>query len=547
MPTVKSWLQEVFRSLRPGEQPMYFLTNLLTTCLLATAFDYNDAVTYLWRGQWSLDQSVAEQNGLIQDKDKLPVVGTAIHWFARGTLTRTNLGVYTLDHLLTGRAWIEVGVVVAFAEEICGQLIITEYYHSPSAYDGLTLPRSWIIRAFAREPSLQRNGSLAFRFVAAISKFFQLLLLKEDPGRLQIQGKLIKEAAPSARGRAVARLCRCLALIGHNIERTKESILGIIKDIGTLADPQVRTEYQGYATACNWNEVARALRTSSAACSLDELIVVRQKAKVLPTLVAGMRTIFCPDEGKILKKLQLVDSLPTIALQSQTLIPGLKQVTSNPGIKPKPQQGFAALEQKEEDLQLESESYTEEDEKKASVIQGFFRRHKRRDGGPIARAFEDLAKKMTEDPDGEPSRYLLLCVRGPLPHVLAYLKRLHDACQTRVRSLTKEMQDSEHEMIEELREKKDDVRSIHREVKRLIKDLHPSSEFYLQVPLEPQVLVSDIVARVQEIPTLVNKIQEFAELPEDTDYDLGVEPLISERVPWAPKTNDGDNYPSQLA
>ncbi|KAG8921858.1 hypothetical protein FRC00_008135 [Tulasnella sp. 408] len=526
MPTVKSWLQEVFRSLRPGEQPMYFLTNLLTTCLLATAFDYNDAITYLWRGQWSLDQSEAEQNGLIQDKDKLPVVGTAIHWFARGTLTRSNLGVHTLGHLLTGRAWIEVGVVVAFAEEICGQLIITEYYHTPSAYDGLALPRSWMI---------------------PISKFFKLLLLKEDPGRLLIQGKLIKDAAPSARGRAVARLCRCLALIGHNIERTKESILGIIKDIGTLADPQVRTEYQSYATACNWNEVARALRTSPAASSLDELIVVRQKAKVLPSLVAGMRTIFCPDEGKLLKKLQLVDSPPTIALQSQTLIPGLKQATSNPGIKPKPQQGYAALEQKEEDLQLESESYTEEDEKKASIIQGFFRRHKRRDGGPIARAFEDLAKKMTEDPDEEqPSRYLLLCVRGPLPHVLAYLKRLHDACQTRVRSLNKEMQDSEHEMIEELREKKDDARSIHREVKRLIKDLHPSSEFYLQGPLEPQVSVSDIVARVQEIPNLVTRIHEFAECPEDADYDLGVEPLLSERVPWAPKTKAGDDETSPL-
>lgn len=96
MPIVKTWLQEVFRSLRPGEQPAYFLTNLLTTCLLATAFDYKDAVTYLWRGQWSMDQSEAQENGLIQEHDKRSVVGTAIHWFAQGTHTRTNLGVHTL-------------------------------------------------------------------------------------------------------------------------------------------------------------------------------------------------------------------------------------------------------------------------------------------------------------------------------------------------------------------------------------------------------------------------------------------------------------------
>lgn len=542
MPVVKSWFQEVFRSLRPGEQPVYFLTNLLTTSLLATAFDYNDAVTYLWRGQWSMDQTEAQENGLIQDVDDRPVVGTAIHWFARGTLTRTNLGVHTLGYLFTGRVWIEVGVAVAFAEEICGQLILTEYRHTPSAYDGLTMPRSWIIRAFAREPSLQRNGSLGFHLITAINGFFKLLLLKENTGKLQIQGKPLKDAAPSARGRAVARLCRCLALIGHNIERTKESILGIFKEIGTLADPQVRTEYQGYATASNWNEVARALRTSSVTSTLDELIIVRQKSKGLPGLVAGMRTIFCPDEGRLLKKLQLVDSPPTIALQSQILIPGSKQVASTPGLKTQPQQGYAVLAQKEEDLQLESEAFTEEDKKSASVIQAFFRRHKRPAGGPIARAFQDLAKKIADCPDGqEPSRNVLLCLRGPLPHVLAYLKLLHDTCLTRVRSLTKEMQDSEHEMLEELREKKDDVRSIHREVKKLFKELQPSSELYCQGPSKPPVLVSDIIERVQEIPNLVIKIRELAECPEDTDYDLGVEPLLSERVPWAPKVNEGDN------
>ncbi|KAG8906147.1 hypothetical protein FRC01_008108, partial [Tulasnella sp. 417] len=226
----------------------------------------------------------------------------------------------------------------------------------------------------------------------------------------------------------------------------------------------------------------------------------------------------------------------------------LKQVVApTPGIKPQPKQGYAKLEQKEEDLQLESEAYTEEDQKSASIIQAFFRRHKRRAGGPIAQAFEDLAQKITEcSEEQEPSRDLLLCLRGPLPHVLAYLKRLHDTCLARVRALTKEMQDSEHEMLEELREKKDDVRLIHRDVKRLIKDLQPSSELYFQGTSWTQVPVSEIVERVQEIPNLVGHIREFAECPEDTDYDLGVEPLLSERVPWAPKTDGGDLDASPL-
>ncbi|KAG8948841.1 hypothetical protein FRC04_009306 [Tulasnella sp. 424] len=529
MPIVKTWLQEVFRSLRPGEQPAYFLTNLLTTCLLATAFDYKDAVTYLWRGQWSMDQSEAQENGLIQEHDKRSVVGTAIHWFAQGTHTRTNLGVHTLNNLLTGRVSLEVGVAAAFAEEICGQLILTEYYHTLTVYDGLTLPRSWII-------------------LAVLAKFLNLLLLKTDGGKLQIQGKFLKDATPPVRGQAITRLCRCLALIGHNIVKMKERIMGIFKEIMVGApDPQARTEYQGYATACNWNEVARALRTSSASCELDELIIIRQSQKV-PGLVAGMKTIFCPDEKRLLKRIQLADYPPMIALQCETLLPSSKQDSSNPVPKAQPPQINAQNEQ-EEDLQLESEAYTEDDHNGARIIQAFFRQHRRRAGGPIAGAFEDLANRLVkENEEYPPSRDLLLCIRGPLPHVLAYLKVLHNTCQAEVKTLTKMMRDSDHGvLLDELREQKDDLRSIHREVKKLIKDLHPSSEFYCQGSLDAPVAVPDIISRVRQIPDLLTKIREFTDCPEDDDYELGVEPLLSERVPWAPQKGDDEDGASDLA
>lgn len=95
MPIVQSWLHEVFRSLRPGDNVRYFLTNMLITSLLATAFDYGEAVTYLWRGQWSLDPEYAFQNGLIQVNTK-PAAGSAIVWLAKGVKTRINLGIYFL-------------------------------------------------------------------------------------------------------------------------------------------------------------------------------------------------------------------------------------------------------------------------------------------------------------------------------------------------------------------------------------------------------------------------------------------------------------------
>lgn len=98
MPIVQCWLQEVFRSLRPADQVKYFLTNILITSLLATAFSYKEAVTYLWRGQWSLDPQYAFQNGLIQENGR-PAVGSAIIWLAKRTHTRINLGIHFLTYV----------------------------------------------------------------------------------------------------------------------------------------------------------------------------------------------------------------------------------------------------------------------------------------------------------------------------------------------------------------------------------------------------------------------------------------------------------------
>lgn len=89
--------------------------------------------------------------------------------------------------------------------------------------------------------------------------------------------------------------------------------------------------------------------------------------------------------------------------------------------------------------------------------------------------------------------------------------------------------------------------SIHREVKKLIKVLHPLSEFYCQGPLDALAAVPDIVSRVRQIPDLLTKIREFTDCPEDDDYELGVEPLLSERVPWAPKKGDDEDGASDLA
>ncbi|KAG8957284.1 hypothetical protein FRC05_010180, partial [Tulasnella sp. 425] len=181
MPTVKSWLHEVFRSLRPIVQPQYLLTNLLITSLLATAFDYKEAVSYLWRGQWSMDYPTAFRDGLIQPGNNRPVAGSGILWLNKGERTRINLGMHFLDHALSGRIWLDIDVAIAFAEELCAQVILNHYSHTYTGYDGLIMPRSWILRALARGPSLQNNGSIPWHLTRTLETFLNLLSLKRDP------------------------------------------------------------------------------------------------------------------------------------------------------------------------------------------------------------------------------------------------------------------------------------------------------------------------------------------------------------------------------
>ncbi|KAG8942983.1 hypothetical protein FRC04_003269 [Tulasnella sp. 424] len=85
--TVKSWLREVFESLTPSDQPRFFLTHLLLTSLLATAFDYTEAQSYLWEGQWSLDTDVAAQDGLLHPTNHTPLATFVVVWLAGVTPT----------------------------------------------------------------------------------------------------------------------------------------------------------------------------------------------------------------------------------------------------------------------------------------------------------------------------------------------------------------------------------------------------------------------------------------------------------------------------
>ncbi|KIO30537.1 hypothetical protein M407DRAFT_152255 [Tulasnella calospora MUT 4182] len=97
------------------------------------------------------------------------------------------------------------------------------------------------------------------------------------------------------------------------------------------------------------------------------------------------------------------------------------------------------------------------------------------------------------------------------------------------------MQLSQHQELDDLHAQALEIRRIRNSINRLIKELQPTSELYLQGPSNGTSSLHQIVEKVKIIPDLVNGIRKFTSCPKDLDYELGVEALLSDRVPWAPK------------
>ncbi|KAG8942986.1 hypothetical protein FRC04_003272 [Tulasnella sp. 424] len=543
MPVVDSWLKEVFQSQRPSNEPQFFLTNILMTSLLATGFNRRFAASYLWDGQWAEDQTIAAQAGLMNPSNNRPLVGNALLWVAPRHPTPCSSSA---RYAITGQASLDVNVAIAFAEEVCGQLILNNYAHLHDRYHGMTMPRSWIIRAFFRAASGTYNGSMPWRMMATLSKLIDGLLFKIDPGgrhlpsllkhvsdilagKLHVDGTGLRDVKAGYRSYSVGKLCRCLALIGLNSSNDKlcGQIVAMLRRIGEVPYSGPWLDVRRYATVLKWADVVVAL-TATQTIS-DELVTILQK-EGRTIGIPGVRTIFCPDESKIVEQLLLTPDLPALVAPINHVIdPGNptspESAPSKDTREARPKQGNRPTNESsrdERDLQ-----------KSATTIQAFFRRHKPRAGGKITADFEDVVRFQIRSPERcAPARSWLLCLRGPLPHVIEFLHKTADLAQSSIDLLNEEMHSSNHEALDELHAKGAELRGVRNDIAKLINELQPSSDFYSRDSAGTPDSVLEIVDRVKAIPNIVKNLQKFTSCPKDIDYELGIEPLVCDRGPW---------------
>ncbi|KAG8926506.1 hypothetical protein FRC01_008767, partial [Tulasnella sp. 417] len=543
MPILKSWLQEMYLGLRPAVQFRFFLSNILRISLLATAIDYHGAGAYLYTGQWFLDPEVAFRDELLQD-DGRPVAGAALTWFARNTQARHNLGVYAIKHIVERKVAVDVDVVAAYIEEVCGQLILNHYMHYMScSYDGMTMPRSWILRALMRQCSHLPNGRMPYLLVPVLETFLGKLVGKIDSGKLQHRGTLLRQSLSGPPMGAILRVSRCLALLGVNNQKLQSDVLRALQPLKFVGGVH-RMEFNRFAAAVDWFQVEDALQFFMASSELDDLVKVIMPPRRFAFNPSGTRYVMCSTDEELLRKLLLG---PHIPLSAPLLLPKQpakprgppKDARATTALNAEPAKGdeaASANRSSEGPTQMEGVGYTEKHHEKASVIRRLFLQHRRRAGGPMAAAFEELVKRLMEGQENR-HRFLLLCLRGPLPHVMNYLYRLKEASQAEVASLNKAMQASncKHQDLDAYHARGLEIRRVRNASNNLIKDLQPTSEFYIRISSNTVPSVKEIIEKVKLIPDLVRDIRKFTAFPEDLDYELGVEPLLSDRVPWAPK------------
>lgn len=88
------------------------------------------------------------------------------------------------SHILARKLPVDVDVLSSYVEEVCGQLILNHFVHYMSyGYEGLTMPRSWLIRALMRQSSELSNGKMPYILIPWLRSLLEILVGRLDPGK----------------------------------------------------------------------------------------------------------------------------------------------------------------------------------------------------------------------------------------------------------------------------------------------------------------------------------------------------------------------------
>ncbi|KAG8898993.1 hypothetical protein FRB99_007004 [Tulasnella sp. 403] len=555
LPTLKMWVQDYFDSQRPDVQGLQFLTNILTSAMIGSVFDYEGTQHYHPRGQWSEDRRIAEQYHLIatinptrHPRDVLRVE-SLLAWFAQSHPARHNCGVGFICHVIEKRVVVDLDVFIPFIEEVCCQLIFNHYAHrrGEARYVGMTLPRSWMLRVAAQGKSSRPNGVQPYKLLPALATFIGIL--DQPDNGMHVKETPLQRVDLQVRGRLVLKMCYVIALLGCSNSKLAPKVVELFTNASRHSQAASGFSFflknspnNPFFDVQNWDDVWRTLILVSEEVSQSNggLITITDHTALRNRLFTPQtQNIAFNDMTDLVTQCTIGNGVPWLAMlvQSSTgLLSHQAQLAvdnrelDDPGID------------EADDLDADGLTHiarTPKEEAGARLIQACFRRYRRRSGfklgGPLYDPFCELVKTLKDRSPQHPPNYrlFLYCVllRGPLIHCMNELQRLKELCENAIRALNEQMARSEDDALDDVYERGKEIRSgsiqfmtagidltVKEAIEALANTLGPESTLHVDNPS-----LSKLKAQVKRIPDLRHRTLQFTPIQDDSDdNDLGV-------------------------
>ncbi|KAG8919802.1 hypothetical protein FRC01_001104 [Tulasnella sp. 417] len=541
MSAAKIWCEDLYRTM--GRDRTYFLTNAIGCAMFGSTLDYWNTTHYIRRGEWGRASRKSSAHRSLE---------RSLNWFSRRAWNRHNRGVAFIDHVIAKELQMDVSTLISFAEEVIGHLAYNRFRNSENRDRQLLLPQSWLARAVQQGPSKMELGSAPMIVANALSQLLQILQRKDQEGNGQNSagragkgtekvsensGENARKPDPSRaheenplklhyRGVPIEKAARTVKNLGGN--DLKAEILASFRKFKQV-DASPHFVYRGFVEAMNWDAVVKALSAFALGTPQDPLVALHPVVPFRPRdRLAGARVFPWTSKTELLSKLGLTDSALNYATQRHAPAPTREKTSTQISAS-----GLESLSTKEtstvEADNLVPVAWTQEEIEAAQKIVRSYQRYRRRAGGgaggPLWDAYNERASTL---PSFSQSAVVYkFYLRGVMPMVLTYVRRLIDRCEAVNKDLKVKLSSAPHEELDEIRGRIKVVKQLIADAKAVAENIVPEASVHFISSLDVLRLEADKIVPLREraievCPTLKSP---------DSNYTDGVEFLLMQRKP----------------
>ncbi|EGN94529.1 hypothetical protein SERLA73DRAFT_114784 [Serpula lacrymans var. lacrymans S7.3] len=560
---VIDWLRDLLYTLDPRENKPTFLSMASILAGLSLDFDSDAAYSYVRQAPFAAPNGRLPPE-LLRNKSAFYVINDLIEFLEDKKQYSLTLGILFLNHVLDNTLCFSLDILCDYTDHLCASIVVHFLHRKWSSLHGITLPRSYLIRALKRFDRTPRDTHLMELFCRCLGELLGRVFTTIDSDHLVYEGQSIWKHSDPIRNAFIARICRCMCLLGYNIRDRDERLRKqIFTAITTLRKDGrfLPTICYRYISARGWEDLARHVRQSARDSNLDEMVQLHDLSRVpLPNYtVSGVRLVAFKRSDDIVS---LLTSPETLTSKSSTLKATAAAFTPQQTISSPAKAALAPFAEdnpveeedkhdvEETDLDVVGQNpegqeimgyqtyknsntdaaFSEEHIKAATTFMILYKQLlRRRRKAPKHGLASHRAQVFTTYQDASctiewPNGYYRLLFLGPLPHIMVCLERVVSYAKTAKDNVKKRLTRVEHQELEEVSERLTKMTSLLKNSKRLQKTLEPKSELHRRRDLQ------ELESSVSEVELLVQQLPQEKRMELQEDLNLGWTGIVKKLV-----------------